>query len=181
MCQRPLRCPGRHGAAELLLWDGDAELPLARFTLIFESDLGASPQEVWSWATSLSGILAELRPFARMTAPAGLTSLLDVDLELGKPIMRSWFLLFGFLPVDRIDLTLIAYSAGRGFVEQSPMLGMRLWRHERTIDSRNGGSRLTDRLTFEPRMAAPVVRWFISALFRHRHRVLRRALGAPEP
>ena len=154
---------------------------MARFTLMFESDLRASPQEVWSWAASVSGILAELRPFARMTTPPALTSILDVDVELGKPLARSWFLLFGFLPVDRIDLTLIELSAGRGFVEQSPMLSMRLWRHERTIDPLSGGSKLTDRLTFQPRVGAPLIKWFISALFRHRHRVLRRNLGALAP
>jgi hypothetical protein len=152
---------------------------LARFSLVFQSELQASPAQAWSWAASVAGISAELRPFARMTVPRGLTSLVDVDVELGKPLVRSWFLLFGFLPVDRIDLTLVELHAGRGFVEQSPMLSMRLWRHERTIDALGAGSRLTDRLTFEPRVLAPVVRHFISALFRHRHRVLRSRLGVP--
>jgi ligand-binding SRPBCC domain-containing protein len=155
----------------------DGGVSLARFTLTFESDLQASPEQVWSWAVSMSGILAELRPFARMTVPRGLESLFDVDVELGKPLIRSWFLLFGFLPVDRIDLTLVELSAGRGFVEQSPMLSMRLWRHERTVVPLSGGSRLRDRLTFEPRAGAPLVKWFISSLFRHRHRVLRRSFG----
>lgn len=158
----------------------DARLaePRHACTLSFESELLAPPERVWSWATSMTGILAELRPIARMTMPRGLASLLDVEVELGKPLARSWFLLFGFLPLDRSDLTLIELDEGRGFVEESPMLSMRLWRHERTIEPLAGGSRITDRLTFESRIAAPLVEWFVAALFRHRHRVLRRELGA---
>jgi len=154
---------------------------MARVTPTFESDLRASPEQAWSWAISVAGILAELRPFARMTVPRHLTSLLDVDVELGRPMVRSWFLLFGFLPVDRIDLTLIELHPGRGFVEQSPMLSMRLWRHERTIEPLGAGSKLTDRLTFEPRHGAPLVKAFIASLFRHRHRVLHRDLGLMAP
>lgn len=154
---------------------------MARSTLIFESHLRASPEEAWAWATSLSGIVAELRPFARMTAPHGLVSLGDADVVLGQPLGRSWFLLFGFLPVDRIDLTLVELTPGRGFVEQSPMHSMRLWRHERTLEPWNGGAKLTDRLTFEPRVPGRFGRWFIAALFRHRHRVLRKRLGGGGP
>ena len=151
---------------------------MARFTLDFESELKASPDEAWSWATSMEGIRAELRPIARMTAPRGISTILDVDVKIGVPLIRSWFLLFGFLPVDRSDLTLIELDEGHGFVEQSPMLSMRLWRHERTIDPVAGGCKISDRLTFEPRFSAPFAKWFIAALFRHRHRVLRRELWA---
>ena len=151
---------------------------MARFSLVFESELKASPEEAWSWVTSMAGILAELRPIARMTAPRGITTILDVDVKLGVPLTRSWFLLFGFLPIDRSDLTLIELDEGHRFVEQSPMLSMRLWRHERTIDPVAGGCKISDRLTFEPRFSAQLAKWFITALFRHRHRVLRRALGA---
>lgn len=151
---------------------------MARATLTFESKTTASPEQVWSWATSVAGILAELRPVARMTFPAGRANILDFDVELGQPLARSWILLFGFLPIERSDLTLVELDTGRRFVEQSPMLTMRLWRHERTIAPIPGGSSITDRLTFEPRLGGPIVEWFVAALFRHRHRVLRRRLGA---
>jgi ligand-binding SRPBCC domain-containing protein len=154
---------------------------LARFALSFESELKASPDEAWSWVTSMRGIRAEMRPIARMTAPRGITTILDVDVKLGEPLIRSWFLLFGFIPLDRSDLTLVELDEGHGFVEQSPMLGMRLWRHERAIDPVAGGCKISDRLTFEPRFSARLVRWFIAVLFRHRHRVLRRELGAMAP
>lgn len=148
------------------------------FTLEFESTLAAPPDRVWRWATSVDGILAEMRPLMRMTVPRGVNSILDLHVEPGKPLARCWVLLFGFIPIDRSDLTLVEIDDGRGFVEESPMLSMRRWRHERTIEPVGHGSRLTDRLTFEPRLGGPVVKWFISVVFRHRHAVLRRGLGA---
>jgi len=92
-------------------------------------------------------------------------------------LCRSWILLCGILPIDRSDLTLIELEAGHRFVEQSPMFSMRLWRHERTIEARENGCTLTDRLEFQPRVAVGVTRWFIVTVFTHRHAVLRRNLG----
>ncbi len=112
-----------------------------------------------------------------MTFPSGITSLQDLDIELGRSFARSWILLFGFLPIDRSDLTFVALEEGRGFVEESPMLAIPLWRHERTIDPTPAGSRIVDRLGFEPRFAAPLVKGLVTALFRNRHRVLRRTFG----
>ena len=154
---------------------------MARVTLKFESNVRASPEQAWSWAASVAGILAELRPLARMTMPRGVASILDLNVQLGQPLARSWILLFGFLPLDRSDLTLIELDVGHRFVEESPMLSMRQWRHERTIATSPGGSSITDRLTFEPRLGGPIVTWFVAALFRHRHRVLGRRLGVLAP
>lgn len=150
---------------------------MSRIELTFQSDLSASTEKVWAWATSVDGILSEMRPIARMTVPRGVENLIDADIELGRPLVRSWVLLFGILPIDRSDLTLIEMDVGHRFLEESPMLSMRLWRHERTIEPRPEGSRIRDDLTFEPRFAAPVVRWFVQTLFRNRHRVLRARLG----
>lgn len=145
--------------------------------LSFESRLRASPERLWAWATSVAGIRAELRPLAGMTIPPGVESILDLDVELGRPLARSRLLLFGFLPIDRVDLTLVELEEGRRFVEQSPVGSMRLWRHERSLEPVPGGCLLADRLTFEPRWARGPVRALVGALFRHRHRVLRREFG----
>jgi ligand-binding SRPBCC domain-containing protein len=145
--------------------------------LRFESELSAPPDRVWAWAMSLDGITREMRPYMRMTVPRGARDLRDVSVELGKPLFRSWILLFGVVPIDRSDLTLIELSHGAGFVEESPMLSMRLWRHERTLAPRGSGTLLVDRLTFEPRVAPALVTWFIRGVFRHRHAVLRRAFA----
>jgi hypothetical protein len=36
--------------------------------------------------------------------------------------------------VDRSDLTFLELEPGRRFLEQSPMLSMKLWRHERIVE-----------------------------------------------
>jgi len=145
--------------------------------LTFRSELAAPPERVWEWMTSFDGISRELSPILRMTAPRDVRTIGDARIEPGRPLFRSWVLLFGVLPIDRSDLTLLRLDPGRGFVEESPMLSMRLWRHERWLEAGVGGTVLTDRLTFRPRLAAPLVVWFIGRVFAHRHAVLRRALG----
>jgi len=147
--------------------------------LFFESRLHASTGAVWQWITSVRGISAEMWPYFRMTAPPGMRSLQDVTFQPGKPLFRSRVFLFGFLPIDYSDLTLLELTPSEGFVEQSPMASMRLWRHERRIRTNPDGPGviLTDRLTFEPRWARGVVAWFLGKVFQHRHAVLRRHLG----
>jgi ligand-binding SRPBCC domain-containing protein len=148
-------------------------------TLTFETEVDCAPEKAWAWATSVAGISSELRPYMKMTAPKGVGNLEDVRIELGKPLFTSRILLFGWLPIDRYGVTLVEFDAGRGFVEQSKMRSMRLWRHERRIVAREGGSSIRDRLDFEPRWAPGLVAWFISKTFAHRHRVLKRALAKP--
>jgi ligand-binding SRPBCC domain-containing protein len=98
---------------------------------------------------------------------------------LGERIFRSWVLLFGVLPIDFDDLTLVALEPGSGFHERSRMLSMRIWEHERTLEPSGGGCRIRDRLSFEPRLPGmgPLLERFIRATFAHRHRRLRRQFG----
>jgi hypothetical protein len=112
----------------------------------------------------------------RMTVPKDIANILDLEIHLGRPLFRSWVLLFGVLPIDRSDLTLIELDVGHRFLEQSPMFTMKLWRHERTIEPRETGCTITDRLEFQPRFAAGTVRWFITKVFTNRHEVIRRNL-----
>ncbi|HYD78604.1 MAG TPA: hypothetical protein VEC06_02250 [Paucimonas sp.] len=145
--------------------------------LAFESRLAAPAADCWAHATSVAGIAAEMRPLLKMTIPGGKASILDFDLVPGRPLFRSWMLLFGVLPVDRSDLTLVELEDGRRFLEQSPMLGMKLWRHERIVTAIPGGTAVIDRLEFAPRLASGLVRWFVRLLFARRHAVLRRKFG----
>lgn len=144
-----------------------------------------SPQEAWHWITSVKGISAELSPYLRMSAPDGITALHDLKHEPGRPMFRSIIYLFGFLPIDYSDLTLLELNPGMGFVEQSPMGSMRHWRHERTIrplrtiDPLRQGCTITDVLSFEPRIAAKPCGRIVQWLFTHRHRVLRSRLRRP--
>jgi ligand-binding SRPBCC domain-containing protein len=153
---------------------GDA--PVAPIVLTFTSVLGAPPEQVWKWITSVDGISAELSPIIKMTAPSSTKGLTDVTFMPGERLFRSWVLLFGVLPVERADLTLVSLNEGKGFVEESPMLSMKLWRHARSISPTFNGTTLTDEVTFEPRFATDSIRWLIQKVFEHRHRVLRKRL-----
>jgi ligand-binding SRPBCC domain-containing protein len=141
------------------------------------SVLGAPAEKVWAHATSIAGINAELAPLLKMTAPPGLASLEDVDFVPGRPIARSTLLLFGFLPVDQMDVTLVELDPGRRFVERSPVRSQRLWQHEREVVPEGAGCRLTDRLTFEPKLGGPFVAAFLRRVFASRHAYLRRTFG----
>jgi hypothetical protein len=135
---------------------------------------------VWDRVTTPAGINDEMRPYLRMTLPRGLERIDPAEIEVGKPLGRSWILLFGLLPVDYDDLNLVRLDPGEGFLERSTMLSQRLWEHERTLEPIEGGCRVTDRVRWEPRLGLlaaplrPLFAWF----FRHRHRRLRRHFGA---
>ena len=135
----------------------------------------APPQRVWERIITPAGINHELRPWMAMTAPRGIERLDPETVELGKPLGRSWVLLFGLLPFEYDDITLIELEPGRRFLECSPMLSHRSWQHERIVEAVEGGSRVTDRIRMEPRLGLPAapLRPLFRAMFRHRHRRLR--------
>lgn len=138
--------------------------------------VAAAPAAVWASITSIEGVNHEMGPWLQMTVPPearGLT--LDAALgSLGEPLFASRVLLFGIIPVERMRVTLVELEPGRRFVEQSPMLTLRYWRHERTLAPEGTNCRITDRLTFAPPVAAfaPILRRVVSAFFAHRHRRL---------
>jgi len=145
-----------------------------------QSVLAAEPEAVWARASTFEGVNDELRPLMRMTAPARVRALDPAEVVLGERIFRSWVLLFGVIPIDYDDLTLIALEPGRGFHERSRMLSMRVWEHERTLEPvGDSATRVSDRLSFEPRVPGfgPLLERFIRITFRHRHRRLRRRFG----
>lgn len=145
------------------------------FELRFDSILHAPQARIWTWITSAEGIAAEMRPWLRMTAPAGFR-LQPERVRPGEPLFRSRLLLLGIVPVDTAEMTLVAIDPGRGFVERSPMRSMRHWEHHRRIEPLPGGQavRLHDRLVFAPRWCPRLVRQGVRGLFLHRHRVLGR-------
>jgi len=149
-----------------------------RAELTIGSSLAALPAAVWERAMSAEGINAELGPLLRMTVPRGLDSLDLHDLEPG-PLGRSWLLLFGLVPFDYDEIGLEWIEPGRGFLERSTMLTQRLWEHERTIEPAGEGATLVDRLAWEPRLPLPggAMRPLVAAIFRHRHKQLRRHFG----
>jgi hypothetical protein len=149
-------------------------------TLSLSSRLPVPAPTAWEHATSFQGVNHELMPLMRMTAPKDFRSLDSGKVVLGQRMFRSWVLLFGVIPFEYDDLTLVELEPGRRFLERSPMLSMKLWQHERIVErGAPGGCTVTDNLTFEPRMAAmrPLARAIVGFQFRHRHRRLQRRFG----
>lgn len=146
--------------------------------LRFESELPASRELVWGWVTDVQQLRAEMRPWLWMSVPRGVRNLQDVAFHPGQALFTSWLWLFGCLPMGTSRLTLLELAPGEGFVEQSPMTGMRLWRHERRLEPCAEGVRVIDQLTVEPWLPAPLVKAFLQLFFASRHRTLRRRAGA---
>jgi hypothetical protein len=147
-----------------------------RAEIALTTELEASAEAVWSRAIEPEGINHELRPLMRMTVPKGAEDFGLDNLEPGR-IGRSWIFLFGLIPFDYDDLCIVRVEPGRSFLERSSMLSMRLWEHERTLTSLGEGRcRVEDRLAWEPRLPLPgaLLRPLIRAVFKHRHKRLRR-------
>jgi ligand-binding SRPBCC domain-containing protein len=149
-----------------------------------QSIIRAPVEQVWARVVTPEGINDELRPWMTMSMPRGQESLTVDNVPVGKPIGRCWMRLFGVLPFDYDQLMIAELWPGRGFHEESTMLSMRLWRHERTLEP-DGEARtvVRDRLTFELRAPlrplTPLIAAGIRALFGHRHRRLHRYFADP--
>lgn len=155
-----------------------------RAEITVSSLLAASPERVWARVITPEGINDEMRPLLKMTWPAGLEHGIDpARVAVGRPLGRSRLLLFGLVPFDYDEISLVRLEPGRGFLERSRMLSQRLWEHERTLAPEGDGCRLTDRVAWEPRLPVPgaAIRPLIGFVFRHRHKRLRSRFGAGSP
>jgi ligand-binding SRPBCC domain-containing protein len=143
-----------------------------------QSIVDAPVEQVWDRVVTPEGINDELRPWMTMSMPRGAESLTVDNVPVGVPIGRAWLRLFGVLPFDYDRLTIAELQPGRGFREESTMLSMRQWRHEREVTPDDEKTVVRDRITFQlrapMRLATPVVAAGLRALFGHRHRRLQR-------
>src|SRR3990170_8110995 len=98
-----------------------------------QSIIDAPAEQVWDRVVTPEGINDELRPWMTMSMPRGAESLTVDNVPIGTPIGRAWLRLFGVLPFDYDLLTIAELQPGRGFREESTMLSMRQWRHEREV------------------------------------------------
>jgi len=144
-------------------------------SFVERSSLVSAPAaDVWARVVTPEGINDEFRPWLTMSMPAAASGLTIDTLELGKPIGRSWLRLFGVLPVDYDDLTIVELEPGRRFLERSRLFSAPQWQHERTVEPVDAtSSSVTDRLMFTPRrgfgLLGPRI---IRFLFWYRHRRL---------
>ena len=141
------------------------------------SALVADAPTVWRHAITPAGVNAELGPLLDMTFPPAIGDLTDVAPRTAP--VRTWIRLARLLPVERDDFVLDAFEPGRRFLEESVLLTQHRWRHERIVTTDGDGSRLTDRLRFEPRaQALGALHWAtFRAVFAWRHRRARRLFG----
>lgn len=149
-------------------------------TLTQSSQLPRPPEAVWRHVTSMPEINREMGPWLHMTYPAEARtlSLADAAVQVGQPLFNSWILFLGLVPVERMQVTLAEIEPGRRFVEQSGVMLMRFWRHERSVVPTEGGCLVSDVVTLEPPFVwfAPLLKILAGLFFSHRHRRLRQLL-----
>jgi len=147
---------------------------------IERSSLVTAPAaEVWARVVTPEGINDEFWPWLTMSIPSGADGM-DIDtLELGQQVGRCWLRLFGVLPVDYDDLTIVELEPGRRFLERSRLFSAPQWQHERVVEPVGDTStRLTDRLEFTPRRGFGLLGpRLIRLIFWNRHRRVRRHFG----
>ncbi len=145
---------------------------MLEFTI--SSQLGIPPARLWS-RFSMNWVNWELSPLLRMTIPGKWRFLPLADWDTGRPLFKSWILLFGMIPVDRHAFYLAGLHQGTGFHEHSSSLINRQWNHTRTIAPAGRGCILTDCVAVEGRFAFLTRRLFplYQRIFNHRHRRLR--------
>jgi hypothetical protein len=143
------------------------------------SQLLASAERVWVHASSFADINREFRHLLRMSYPRHLAKMTPETFPLGRVAFRSWLLLFGFIPVDYDDITLVELVPGQHFQEVSRMLSMSEWRHRRVVTPEGSGCVVQDEVAFTPRwrLGGPILFLVARLLFRLRHRSLCRLFG----
>lgn len=144
-----------------------------------QSVVAAPAEQVWQRVVTPEGINDELRPWMTMSVPRGAKGMTVDTVPIGAPIGRAWLRLFGVLPFDYDRLSIAELEPGRRFREDSTMLSMRQWQHERTVTPEGDTKTIVrDRITFQTRaglrFAAPLIAAGLRALFGHRHRRLQR-------
>jgi hypothetical protein len=148
-------------------------------TFAISSVLAASPAAVWERVSSMRGVNEELGPWLHMSYPDDANGRRLSPEDTGRPLFTSTLSFLRVVPYDRHRIQLTRVVPEQGFLEESTSWTMRAWRHERTLEPHEGGTRLSDRLTFEPRLPGigPVAERLVGAVFRHRHDMLRRRFG----
>lgn len=144
-----------------------------------QSVVAAPAEQVWQRVVTPEGINDELRPWMTMSVPRGAKGMTVDTVPIGAPIGRAWLRLFGVLLFDYDRLSIAELEPGRRFREDSTMLSMRQWQHERTVTPEGDTKTIVrDRITFQTRaglrFAAPLIAAGLRALFGHRHRRLQR-------
>lgn len=156
---------------------GEEARALGSRTVTFQVEVAAPVEVVWARLIAPEGFNHEMRPWVTMTLPRGARDLTVETVPLGVPVGRAWLRLFGVVPFDYDRLMIVELEPGRRFLERSTMASMRVWEHERTATATLAGTRVTDRVTFTPRLPLTPLTGLltrgIGAFFAHRQQRLR--------
>ena len=132
----------------------------------------ASREQVWEKASTIAGVNEEFAPILKMTCPDP-NAHISPSLVTGRPIFRSWLLLFGIFPVEYDLISIVECKEGFSFSEKSSMALLREWNHTRELTQTARGTKITDTLSFCPRAPLFFLGWIARAvvriLFRYRH------------
>lgn len=138
------------------------------------SDLAAPREAVWARVSTAAGVNDELWPIT-MAFPDATGTI--AELPLGSDLFCSRIRLWGIVPLDWHQLGIERIEPNVGFVERSHTLWLRSWVHERTLEDRPAGCRVTDHIAWQPRLG--ILSFLLGPLyrgvFRRRHRRLRAA------
>lgn len=146
--------------------------------LRFESTVRSPADRVWDRVSTMRGVNEELAPL-RMTYPPKQSDLKALNQTKGGFAFNSWLLLWGWLPMDRHSLGFDRLLPGKGFDERSHSWTQKVWCHRRRVVAVAEGTRITDELEFEPRMAwmTPLLKAIVTQTFERRHRRLAETFG----
>lgn len=144
------------------------------FNFSISSILPIDKEKLWHAVTNMNGVNYELAPLVRMTVPKTYKGFTISDAPLNQPLFSSLILLFCYIPVDLHRFKLEKVVVNERFEEYSNTLIHRFWQHTRILTTVKKGTRIEDRLTFQPRL--PLLGYFLlpifQLVFRNRHRKL---------
>ena len=130
----------------------------------------------------LSRTVACSFPLARMLASRKWSYRPIGNWPIGGRLFRSAVFLLLVIPADIHRFGLLE-AGSRGFREKSESLWLAVWRHDREWTGTDGETIVRDSIRFEARLrlAEPLLAPLYQAVFRNRHRRLRKLFGGLPP
>jgi hypothetical protein len=142
------------------------------------SRLAVSPDRFARHASTLRGVNNELFPLAWMLASRQWSRRPIDQWPIGSHLFSSWVFLLLCIPADIHRFGLLEASS-RGFSEKSESLWLQSWCHDREWAGVEGVTIVHDSIRFEARLrlVEPLLAPLYRAIFRNRHRRLRKKFG----
>ena len=121
-------------------------------------------EQGWDHAGTFAGVDHELCPLVRMTCPPAPQRMTPEAFPPGRSAFRGRVLVFGLLPVEHDDFTLVELEPGRGFHEASRLRTLGECRHRRSVRAAEAGCVVRDEIEFVPRWRG--TGWLLARIYR---------------